>query len=410
MKIYKLLPVVAAFGLGGCIIPPQPGSNNGGGNNGGTTLGGCTVVNDSTLSEDTTWSDSCYAVSGTVDVDSGTLTIKPGTTIVFGDGASIRVNEDGKLSAVGTADKHIVFKGKEETPGYWGCIEFWGSNSVDNKIAYADISDGGGNGADYLDYKGAVILNSVTRGQARAAITNTTVTNSTTALIMGDGTILDGFENNTLTGNDLPVLVLNEDAVHELLPASSYSGNTHDFIKVAADSGHAPVASDQTWSKLDVPYRMMSNLHVKKGLLTIEAGTTIQFDANTKLVVTDDGKLTADGTDTDKVTLTGVETTPGYWNTVEFWGVNSTDNVLKNVVIDGAGGGDCDYHDEKASICVNTTTTGASRVSLEGVEVKHGGGDATIFIDSDGVVSSCDVTVDGGAPSVMPDTMTCPTT
>ncbi|MGB2987369.1 MAG: hypothetical protein WBE26_16000, partial [Phycisphaerae bacterium] len=72
------------------------------------------------------------------------LTIAPGARLVFEAGRDMTVDSDGQLSAVGTKDQPIVFTGEEQTPGYWGGLRFYHSNSPDNRLDYVTIEYGGG--------------------------------------------------------------------------------------------------------------------------------------------------------------------------------------------------------------------------------------------------------------------------
>jgi hypothetical protein len=94
------------------------------------------------ITTNTTWtSDNNYRMDGFVHViDGATLTIEPGTTIYgkIGTKASLIVRQGGKLEAVGTEDKPIVFTseysmhGSEQEPaaGDWGGIVLLGKAPI----------------------------------------------------------------------------------------------------------------------------------------------------------------------------------------------------------------------------------------------------------------------------------------
>ncbi len=108
----------------------------------------------STVYLDQTWAgiDADYLITGDIGV-SGALTFEPGTRLVFQAGEVMSVNASGTLVAVGAADNPIVFTGVEQTPGYWGGLQFYQSNSPDNQLDYVTIEYGGGyhNANLYLD-------------------------------------------------------------------------------------------------------------------------------------------------------------------------------------------------------------------------------------------------------------------
>lgn len=107
------------------------------------------------ITTNTTWtSDKNYLMSGFVHVMNGaTLTIEPGTTIYgkIGTKASLIVRQGGKLNAIGTADKPIVFTseysmpGSEQAPaaGDWGGIILLGKAPINPAGGTAQIEGTG---------------------------------------------------------------------------------------------------------------------------------------------------------------------------------------------------------------------------------------------------------------------------
>jgi hypothetical protein len=75
-----------------------------------------------------------------VEVD---LKIQPGVVIEFASNAGMDIKESGSLSAVGSANSPIVFRGKTATPGFWSVLHF-DSNNPNNELNYVSIADGGG--------------------------------------------------------------------------------------------------------------------------------------------------------------------------------------------------------------------------------------------------------------------------
>lgn len=100
---------------------------------------GATVVTDQT------WAgiDADYLLDDSVAV-SATLSIAPGARLVFGAGEEMTIWADGRLQAVGTETDPIVFTGVEQTPGYWGGLRFYHSNSEDNQLQWVTIEYAGG--------------------------------------------------------------------------------------------------------------------------------------------------------------------------------------------------------------------------------------------------------------------------
>jgi hypothetical protein len=87
------------------------------------------------ITQDTTWTaDKVYTLKGYIFVESGTLTIEPGTKILGGEGSALVITRNAKLNAVGTADKPIVFTSVkpegERAPGDWGGVVLLGKARI----------------------------------------------------------------------------------------------------------------------------------------------------------------------------------------------------------------------------------------------------------------------------------------
>ncbi|MBN9615172.1 MAG: hypothetical protein BGO25_15140 [Acidobacteriales bacterium 59-55] len=81
--------------------------------------------NDAEIEEDATWHALAvpYRLEGTPEIKAH-LTIEPGARLEFHEGFGINVNENGSLTAEGTATHPITFTGGEEAPGFWDGIYF----------------------------------------------------------------------------------------------------------------------------------------------------------------------------------------------------------------------------------------------------------------------------------------------
>ncbi|WP_163784465.1 hypothetical protein [Myxococcus vastator] len=87
------------------------------------------------ITQDTTWKAGVtYTLKNYVFVESGTLTIEPGTRILGDQGSALIVTRNAKLHAVGTAQAPIVFtssrpEGSRE-PGNWGGVVLLGKGRL----------------------------------------------------------------------------------------------------------------------------------------------------------------------------------------------------------------------------------------------------------------------------------------
>ncbi len=129
----------------------------------------------STVYADQTWPgiDADYLFTGDVTV-SAALTIAPGARLVFEASEEMSVNSSGALTAVGTVDQPIVFTGVEQTPGYWGGLRIYQSNSPDNQLDYVTIEYGGG----YWDAN--LYLDGSASSPVQLTVTNCTIQESAT--------------------------------------------------------------------------------------------------------------------------------------------------------------------------------------------------------------------------------------
>ncbi|MGB2867440.1 MAG: T9SS type A sorting domain-containing protein [Bacteroidota bacterium] len=93
-----------------------------------------------TISNNTTWSGT-YNVTGPVTVNSGaSLTITPGSTIIFAGGISL--TSYGVLSAVGTSSNRITFTSSSTSPGSWGSIVLDGYGTLGSSLTYMTMRYG----------------------------------------------------------------------------------------------------------------------------------------------------------------------------------------------------------------------------------------------------------------------------
>ncbi|WNG43181.1 hypothetical protein F0U60_03010 [Archangium minus] len=105
--------------------PPPPEEKPTGGN----------VDVSANITQDTTWTaNNVYTLKNYVFVESGTLTIEPGTKILGGETSALIITRNAKLNAVGTAEKPIVFTSAqaegERFPGDWGGVVLLGKARI----------------------------------------------------------------------------------------------------------------------------------------------------------------------------------------------------------------------------------------------------------------------------------------
>jgi len=316
-----------------------------------------------------TYYGSPYVAIGTLIVPyENVLNVEPDVILKFNNGTGIEIS--GTLKAIGEENKKIVFTPSVE-PNYWQGIYF-NSSSTDSELTYTEIKYGKrgvGESPAILVENSSIILASSTienytdRGlklvNSSSTIENTNFLGSGIAVstvgieieggsptVKNCGLIKDnrnGIYMELFSENDLPIIERNnlednEKAIYTLDPNiffKSNRGQNNQFDGILIVGGITK--ENLTWYKNDLPYIIypwVSIGYEKK--LTIEKGTTIQFDNGAYMNV--DGTLISQGTDSESISFIAF---PGQapWRRIYF-SASSTSSILENVIIqEGAGYG-----------------------------------------------------------------------
>jgi len=239
-------------------------------------------------------------------VQGATLSILPGTKVVFGPAGSISVADDATPSsfgAHGTAEAPVTF-GQAVVGSPWAGFSF-GERAVDIGFSYATISGAGGDAtiasnatlhADHLTIQDGL--------SAGVVLTGAGFDDSSTAL--------------TITGLASKPVELDA-SFADTLPAtdSAYTGNATDWIDVRGDT----LTESATWANLGVPYVLRGDVNVdgfaaRPAVLTIDAGTTFLVGDGVSITVgtAGDAGLVVDGTTAAPVRFTAFGAAMGgYW-------------------------------------------------------------------------------------------------
>jgi hypothetical protein len=314
-----------------------------------------------TLAADETWSAAAspHVVQGDITIPKGkTLTIEPCATVQIAEAHYVYVN--GSLVADGTASQPIQI-GQETAGKRWASIEITDPGTAD--LAFVTLSGGGGVPNSTL---GTTI-----RGHGTVAtgpspilkVANVTVKDSGGfGIDLSEiGSFIDGSHDLVITSSGIEVtahpypLTINTQAATSI-PTGTYTGNGKDEIQIHADSPRALVDVDATLHDRGVPYHVGGGganvvLQVGKdgGLatLTIDPNVTLRFETGGQLLVGHDqntnpavGALVAQGTSSQRITLTSASATPqsGDWLGVMYTNLLAATDVLAFVDIEYAGG------------------------------------------------------------------------
>ena len=304
-------------------------------------------ANYSSITTNTTLGPGTFTINCSIDVaNSATLTIAPGTTLVFSQGYSLTVESGASISALGTSANPIVFKGTQAIKGYWNGI-FINSISLINQFTYCTISDAGAAGGNKF---GA----NVNLMGATASFTNCTITNSADAgfylfgLSLGaqyvDISIFNSFTNNTVTNNGSYPIVAFAAGAGSIGAGNTFTGNANNYVAIRSEND---VNVNVTLSPLSIPY-LIIQLGSDPGVsfdkvFTVLPGTTIVMGSATSLWSTSTGTFIAKGTSSSPVVFKGLQATAGFWGTLAAQTSNANDFEYCTVS-DGGGNASFDIH------------------------------------------------------------------
>ncbi len=291
------------------------------------------------------------------------VTIEPGATFIFAPDTGIRIEGSGALTAEGTAEAKITFKGEVEEKGSWRGV-FFRTNDPRNSFDHVELTHAGGGQFNSNGDLGAIIL----YADSKFKIANSSISQSGAFGINGNYDLAD-FEISTTTITECESAPLAIPAVvaHNIDAESDFTGNSRDYVEITRPSFSG---TTETWLDLSVPYYVRGNdvLNVTgESALTLEAGTEVRFGANAGLSVTD-GSLTTLGTTEARVELLGETETAESWRGV-FIRTNNVNNKLTSTTIRHAGGGSFNSNGDEGGIIIYAD----SRLELEDVIVEESG-------------------------------------
>jgi len=139
-----------------------------------------------------------YRMSNNLERIGSDIVIMPGAEFIGQSNGGLEVNASGTLSAIGTANEIITFRGEQNVTGYWLGLRFI-SNSATNELSFISIANGGEAGFDGGGRKANVEI----LGTGTLNINNSTITLSGGygVRILFGGAYTD--TNNTYSGNVL---------------------------------------------------------------------------------------------------------------------------------------------------------------------------------------------------------------
>lgn len=296
-----------------------------------------TITTDSTLT-----AAQNYVVTGGLTISNdATLTIEPGVHLPFQSGAGLYVDPDAVLDADGTSGEPITMTATtgNEQSGWWQGVFFF-SAEPNNLLDHVEVRHAGSGSPSTVDDGGVVVA-----GGSALTVTNSTIAQSGAdgLLLHEENSTLDGFSNNTFSGNaEAPVNI-----PFTNIGAIDGGSTVPDGKTVKVWGGTISGSRDVTVNALDAdtPYRFAREATIGASSggassVTINPGVEMTFEADAGLYVSSGSVLSADGTADNPITMTATEgnAQPGWWQGV-FVFSNDANNLLDHVEVRHTGSG-----------------------------------------------------------------------
>jgi hypothetical protein len=209
-------------------------------------------------------------------------------------------SSDAILEIAGTAEAPVVFRGVDETPGYWGGLLVRNNVRTSSTIANLTLRHGGGSGEPALRIDSAIRLNDVKLEL-----------NETGAQIGAQG-LDEASANLSITTTEAVPLTVVPNALISLPEGGVFTGNQTDHI--AIEAGDYSVTG--TVPNLGIPYRVLGPIDTIESSMTIAAGTHFIMSADSDIEFGWNGNsatIIAEGTAAAPIRFTGLDPVAGYW-------------------------------------------------------------------------------------------------
>lgn len=306
----------------------------------------CDTLFPDRIDASTTIARGCYRAKKNPIVAAGaTLTIAPGTVVLFAEGTGLDVGEDRALILAGTAAAPICLTGEKAQRGAWDGLTLGRTDAADDKLDWVTVEYAGSTKSDAE--AAAIMIRSDSR-PPRLSMTNVTVRQSQGyGLYLVGSTELTAFAGNTFTKNGNAAASVDSNVVGFLDATSRYSGNDVDEVRVRP----AHTTKNLTWHPIGVPFHVMGNLNID-GPWVLEAPSTVVVAPDRWISINDDAAgLHAVGTADKPIVFTGETKTRGAWDALRFVGTNNASNRLEFVTVEYGGTTAHDFN----GACVNAS-------------------------------------------------------
>lgn len=270
-----------------------------------------------------------YLITNDVQINAA-VTVKPGVTFMFKDGAGFTVTEQGSLKAMGSDGNEIYFTSESGKRGAWKGITIL-SNSG-NVLSYCQIEHGG-RGSNF----GSANVMIGTEGNAAVAeVSNSTITASNTdGIFLAERSNILHFNGNSVVTNTAHPLTVHFSAAGQLEQGNTYNNNGKAEIRLYGNENN--ISTNVDVNKIGMGYMVMGTVKTTAGI-TVKPGVKLSMDNNAQILLNGNtAYFNAVGTAAQPVTISSAYSAAGVWNNIQFAGSNSTSNRLEYCNISGGG-------------------------------------------------------------------------
>jgi hypothetical protein len=175
---------------------------------------------------------------------------------------------------------------------------------------------------------------------ARVAITNSTFAEAggggNGIYINAPSVVLTTFDDNEFINNSGAPIRIYSNQLGQIGSGNVF-GTEAPFVGRFVQVEPSITTTSQTWQNLDLPYRFFGNHFIEDpdATVTIEPGTTLQFDSSSGLRVSA-GSLVAVGTPGERITFTSASGNPDGWRGVAV-SSSSAENRIQHATLANAG-------------------------------------------------------------------------
>lgn len=292
-----------------------------------------------------------YIATSRIQVFDGKMTIEPGVSIEFEDGAYLVIGIDGRLDAVGTSGEPIRMSAAENEASWAG---IYINTSKANKIHHCIIDKAGSGQKHGIFNKNAATITV----DGTVGIENTTISGSGDVglKINNASSEITSFDGNTIKDSEGFPILTNINFLQALnLSDNTFSNNGTNMIGVE-DVHSDRLTTSSVLDGLDIPYFFSGKFHIYEDLI-LNKGVEIIMDSNSLIDHSASGgfRLLAKGTESDHVIIRGAESEIGYWQGILIRSENR--NVFDYLDISDGGGQRLTFGDGKANISLESNAS-----------------------------------------------------